>query len=52
LLVVDLEEEQEENFAKKMGTSVEEIRKAKKIQGEKTDQKVIKEFAASQAKSK
>lgn len=33
LLVVDLEEEQEENFAKKMGTTVDEIRQAKKIQG-------------------
>jgi hypothetical protein len=33
LLVVNLEEEQEEHFANRMGTSVQEIRNAKKIQG-------------------
>lgn len=40
MLVIDIQADQEESFAKKMGTSVEDIRKAKKIQGEKEDEVV------------
>jgi len=36
-LIVNVEGELEETYAKKMGVTREEIRKAKKIQGEKTD---------------
>jgi hypothetical protein len=52
LLVIDLQLEQEENYAKKMGTSVEDIRKAKKIQGEKEDEIINKKLAELQAKFK
>lgn len=48
MLVIDLQAEQEENFAKKMGNSVEDIRKAKKIQGEKEDETLNKQLKEKQ----
>lgn len=48
MLVIDLQAEQEENFAKKMGNTVEDIRKAKKIQGEKEDEALNKRLKEKQ----